>query len=601
MNEYQERRKTGTRQVSGEAFRQGDAQRRARRREQTPRSQNQTFQSRDLAHQPQGTYRAEYIPKSRKTTNRKPVSTAGNRRSLTSEQGRTGRPQAEGRTAPGRRRSSGTRTAGDRTGTVRNRTSQRSGSERRRASELSYRSAPGNRSVGKGDRTGRKLEGLELLEQENERDYQEYLERKRKRQERKQREEEAQRRRRKLMIRGGSAGLIAVILIFAIYRLFFSNPVLGTVTVEAGTRDFQTADFLKRDVDAEFVTDMSQTDTSHVGEQEIVLNAGGKERTSTLVVQDTAAPKAQPETVMIDIDGDLSADELVTDIEDATEVTCSFKEKPDLSQEGTVPVTVILTDEGGNTTEVDSEVEVIEDTEAPVIDGVAPLEGFIGDPVSYKSEITVTDNCDKEVELEVDNSDVDTETPGTYDVRYTAEDRAGNSAEAETTITIKEKPEDYVEPEEVYAEADAVLEEITTEDMTLKEKAKAIYDWCRSNIGYISTSEKDSWTNGAHQGFTQGQGDCFVFFSTAKALLTEADVPNIDVVKSDTSHSSHYWSLIDCGDGWYHFDATPRTGGGDLFMLTDEELLDYSASHDNSHIFDQSLYPATPEEDSSIE
>ena len=84
---------------------------------------------------------------------------------------------------------------------------------------------------------------------------------------------------------------------------------------------------------------------------------------------------------------------------------------------------------------------------------------------------------------------------------------------------MKEKPQDCVEPEEVDEEADAVLEEITTEDMTLKEKARAIYDWCRDNIGYVSTSDKDSWTNGAHQGFTEGEGDCFVFFATAKACL----------------------------------------------------------------------------------
>ena len=327
----------------------------------------------------------------------------------------------------------------------------------------------------------------------------------------------------------------------------------------------------------------------------------GKERTSTLSVQDTEAPKGEAETATVNVGGELSPDELVTNIEDNTDVTCSFKEEPDLSGVGTVPVTIVLTDEGGNTTEIESEAEVIEDTEEPVIDGVAPLEGFIGEPISYKSEITVTDNCDKEVELEVDTSDVDTETEGTYDVIYTATDRAGNTAQAETTITMKEKPQDYVEPEEVYAEADEVLDEITTEDMTLKEKARAIYDWCRNNIGYISTSDKDSWTNGAHQGFTQGQGDCFVFFSTAKALLTEADIPNIDVVKSDTSHSSHYWSLIDCGDGWYHFDTTPRSGGGEFFMLTDEELLEYSEAHDNSHIFDQSLYPATPTTDSTIE
>lgn len=262
-----------------------------------------------------------------------------------------------------------------------------------------------------------------------------------------------------------------MIVILLVYVIFFSNPVLGTVTVEAGTLDLQTENFLRKDAEAEFVTDMSQVDTSHVGEQEIRLNVNGKERTSNLVVQDTQAPKGEAETATVNVGGELSPDELVADIEDSTDVTCSFKEKPDFSSEGTVPVTVVLADEGGNTTEIESEAEVIEDTEEPVIDGVAPLEGFIGEPISYKSEITVTDNCDKEVELEVDTSDVDTETEGTYDVVYTATDRAGNTAQAETTITMKEKPQDYVEPEEVYAEADEVLDEIITEDMTLKEKA----------------------------------------------------------------------------------------------------------------------------------
>ena len=120
-------------------------------------------------------------------------------------------------------------------------------------------------------------------------------------------------------------------------------------------------------------------------------------------------------------------------------------------------------------------------------------------------------------------------------------------------------------------------------------------------MGYIDSSEKDSWTNGAYQGFTEGQGDCFVFFATSKALLTRAEIPNIDVVKSDTSHSSHYWSLINCGDGWYHFDTTPRYGGGSFFMLTDAEILEYSEAHRDSHIFDRSLYPATPETESTIE
>ena len=450
-------------------------------------------------------------------------------------------------------------------------------------------------------RRNRELDQLLEIEEENQKEYEEYLERKRKREAKRRREELARKQRRALLVKAAGVMLLFMVFFFGVYKLFFSNPVLKRVTVEAGTKDLKVENFLKKDVDAAFVTDVSEVDTSHVGEQKIVLKAKGKERTSTLIVEDTKAPKAKADPLTVDVDAKVEASELVTDIEDATDVTCSFQEQPNLSKKGTVSAVVVLTDEGGNQSQVESEIKVINDTEAPGIDGVAPLTGFIGEPVSYKAEITVTDNCDREVELQVDNSDVDTEKEGTYDVLYTATDRAGNTAEAETTITMKEKPEDFVEPEEVYEEADAVLEEITTEDMTLKEKARAIYDWCRDNIGYVSTSDKDSWTNGAHQGFTEGEGDCFVFFATAKALLTEAGIPNIDVEKSDTSHSRHYWSLVDVGDGWYHFDTTPRQGGGEFFLKTDEEILKYSKAHDNSHIFDTSLYPATPTTDSTVE
>ena len=75
------------------------------------------------------------------------------------------------------------------------------------------------------------------------------------------------------------------------------------------------------------------------------------------------------------------------------------------------------------------------------MEGIAPLTGYIGEPISYKSTLTVTDNCMGDIDVQVDSSKVDTNTEGTYDVIYTAVDRAGNKAEASTTVTIMEKPE----------------------------------------------------------------------------------------------------------------------------------------------------------------
>ena len=74
---------------------------------------------------------------------------------------------------------------------------------------------------------------------------------------------------------------------------------------------------------------MSAIDTGHVGEHEITLKVKGKERSSVLKVVDTTAPKVEAKT------------------------------EP------------VLIDLGGNSVEVDAQLEVIEDKEAPVIDGVA--------------------------------------------------------------------------------------------------------------------------------------------------------------------------------------------------------------------------------------
>ena len=73
--------------------------------------------------------------------------------------------------------------------------------------------------------------------------------------------------------------------------------------------------------------------------------------------------------------------------------------------------------------------------------------------------------------------------------------------------------------------------------------------------------------------------------------MTRAGIKNQGIVKQG---GGHYWSLVDIGNGWYHFDATPRKGGGEFFMLTDAEIERYSKSHGNSHVWDKTKYPATP-------
>ena len=147
----------------------------------------------------------------------------------------------------------------------------------------------------------------------------------------------------------------------------------------------------------------------------------------------------------------------------------------------------------------------------------------------------------------------------------------------------------------LHAYASQILRQITTQDMTKPQIAAAIYNYVKQNIVYSGSSDKAlSWQDGAMIGFTEHAGDCYIYFCAAKALYEAAGIPNIDVVKQGGGPSSHYWSLIDVGSGWYHADCTPRRGNttDSFFLYTDREMLDYSIQHNNCFTFDAAAYPS---------
>lgn len=415
-------------------------------------------------------------------------------------------------------------------------------------------------------------------------------------------EEERRRRRhnaaraRKRQIRRRITLLVLILILIAacavMYVINRKNPIKSAITVEAGAAVGISAFLEEADTDAGFITDMSSIDTTKPGRYPISIAVGKKEYTSTLIVSDTVAPTADAVSVTVFSGDALEATDCVENINDVTEVTVAFENEPDVVTGGESVVAIILTDAGGNETKVLTTITVLTDTQAPVIEGAEDIEAFVGDSISYKANITVTDDYDEKPSLTIDNSRVDLTTAGAYEVTYTATDAAGNSSSVTITLTLTDKPEGYVEPEEVYELAQEVYDDIITDSMTDMQKAFAIYLWVRSNIGYTGDSDKSSWTIGAYDAFKNLSGDCFNYFAAAKALFDLAGIENIDIVKSDTSHSSHFWSLINLGYGWYHVDCTPRKGDGDdFFMVTDEELEAYSVEHKNSHIFDSDLYP----------
>lgn len=411
---------------------------------------------------------------------------------------------------------------------------------------------------------------------------------------------------RKLLL--SICGVLLAILIMGIVGIIMLKrikPLAKEITVEAGSvvyaEQFLSTQGFKIGQSVYFKTDMTGIDMSVEGDYEIELYVDGTVHTSLMRVRDTVPPKAEPVNMSLNAGMKPSAEFLIKNVRDVGKVTAAFQHEPDWNKGGKVTVNVVITDAAGNSSVVPVELTIHTDVVPPVIEGAMDRVFYVGDSIVYTGayedhlgnqypEVTAYDT-ESAVTFTVNRDKVDTSKSGVYPVIYSAVDAVGNITNVEVKFTLLDKPVATVEPKVVYDLARKILDEITTEDMTDMEVAFAIYRWTSYNIGYVNSSDKTSWIDAAYQAFTQYCGDCYNYFAAAKALYEVAGIENVDVVKSDTSHSSHYWSLINLGEGWYHVDCTPRINPGQFFMNTDAELEAYSSANHNSHIFDGSLYP----------
>ena len=393
--------------------------------------------------------------------------------------------------------------------------------------------------------------------------------------------------------RGHLASAFFVFVLAGVFIAVMSyNRLHDTVIAEAGTGVPDVSRFIKnQSTMGQFVTDPEEIDTTIPGVYDIEIRIGKRTYRSKLEIKDTIPPEGSAVNREVPSGRVLAAEDFVTDITDATQVAVSFESQPDFTSPGVKEVKVRVEDRGGNVTEKKAGLTVLEDNEPPRIIGAHDRTVYIGDRVSYRRDVTVIDNLDQDAVLHIDSSAVNLKREGAYPVIYTASDVSGNTTSITVTYTVEEKPEDYVDPDELDKLVDEVLAGIINDEMTQREKAKAIYDWTKYSIKYIEYPDMGDWVKAAYLGIKNRRGDCFIFYSTAQALLTRAGIENQRIVKTG---GGHYWNLVNCGDGWYHFDTTPRRGGGEFFMLTDAQLEEYSRKHKNSHVWDKSKYPATP-------
>ena len=342
-----------------------------------------------------------------------------------------------------------------------------------------------------------------------------------------------------------------------------STPLQSDLDVEAGADSYNPADFLE---DGTMADEISASSEIEVVKPMVQL---GVSQDITVWLGDSVEPE-----------------DMLKSVDDEAGVTVTWEEAPDLEKEGEQSVTILLTNEDGNTQRLSATLTIIADREPPEILGAADQEVMLGDSVSYRSGVTVKDNRDDQVELTIDTSKVNLNAVGSYPVVYTATDQAGNRTEVIVTIVVR-----TVSQEEVIQLADDLLARITTTEMTNEEKCRAIYDWAQNSIKYVGTADKSDIYQGAYEGFTKLRGDCYTYYAVATVLLDRLGIPNMKVERID---STHYWCLVDAGNGWYHFDCSPRRIGHyvDTCLVPDSVLERYSREEiEGYYDFDHSLYP----------
>lgn len=241
-------------------------------------------------------------------------------------------------------------------------------------------------------------------------------------------------------------GILSVVIITGTIFYFKTRPLIvfhhRTVEVEInGSLDpiSQIKKVRQGSVD-EINVDFSLVDFTTLGEYKAFYTYHDKSYTLMVKIVDTTAPTFDVIEGTTDAGIEIDPSTLVTNIQDATKTVATFKEHYDFSQEGSMEVVVVLSDEGKNKSEKTTQVTILpEDTTAPEISGETDLTLQQGATFNPLESIHITDNQDPNPTLTLIENNLDTDKIGTYELVYEGQDRSGNKTNFTKTIKIVEK------------------------------------------------------------------------------------------------------------------------------------------------------------------
>lgn len=261
----------------------------------------------------------------------------------------------------------------------------------------------------------------------------------------------------------------------------------SSITIELGNEDaIKVSDFMDLSKDELKSAKLNTKDVNFFkeGNYKATISYKDKDYDIKVKVKDTVAPKITvSDKITVQTNNPLHMSDIITEVTELSgNIDASFKDKPKTestdstektdstestegSATGVIAVggcnlkhndeitytksgdydnTITVTDDAGNTSNIDVKISVID---APSINGISDKTVTVGDAVDYLSDVSAVDGKGTDItgNIEVDSSKVDINTPGTYQITYKVTDSYGFSTGANCNVVVNEKKEEVAD------------------------------------------------------------------------------------------------------------------------------------------------------------
>lgn len=264
----------------------------------------------------------------------------------------------------------------------------------------------------------------------------------------------------------------------------------SSITIELGNEDaIKVSDFMDLSKDELKSAKLNTKDVNFFkeGNYKATISYKDKDYDIKVKVKDTVAPKITvSDNIVVQTNTPLHMSDIITEVTELSgNIDASFKDKPKsestdntesvsatentestesssasviavggcnlkhndeitYTKSGDYDNTITVTDDAGNTSDIDIKISVID---APSINGISDKTVTVGDTIDYLSGVSASDGKGTDItgSIEVDSSKVDINTPGTYQITYKVTDSYGFSTGANCNITVNEKKEEVAD------------------------------------------------------------------------------------------------------------------------------------------------------------